>query len=655
MNALNTETRTFSTPFVVLVLIALGAALTAGHLHGFSFSAWHAAIDGSPPCEVLMNDAKGYRSDDWIVSLPHMLAQRADTPSFSSENSLIGDGRYNMLITGAAPVRDPVVFFRPQVWGYFISGDIGMACQWWFNALGVWLAVWLVLRRLTGNDEWTSACGATALLFSPFFQAWSLNCAPSVIFAGGVLLAMVRLRTAVSARDLVLAAAGLAWCGVALMLTFQYMPYLVTLLYLVLFVFPGIALGRPAGATRLKPIGMRWLCGALAILFILGLGAHLVTSNRETIQAIQHSEYPGQRISNGGDQTIWHLFRGNILGIKPPTEWRDFNPCEGSAFFLVFPVVIAALARDWWRTRKPPSILIFGISGYIIFLLIWNLAGFTDSLSRWSLMSRAPPFRTLIGLGLADLFLLAIYVSTRRQAAPALRADTVSPWIVCALWIVFLIGLGFKLSRYFPEYSLGTALTGGLLVMVLAPLLYRAPRLVMPVLMITSILTTYDVNPLARGGTAFIEENPLSQKIKALDRESMKAGRRPIWIAYDDLALPNLFRMIGARALNGVHAYPQLEFWKKLDPEGRYRHVYNRYAHVVFELPSAPTDFNIRLVQTDIVTVCLHPDNPRFAVLRADYILCQDNQTEVLDRVPTLNKIYTFAGKHIYRVNQSDR
>jgi len=152
------------------------------------------------------------------------------------------------------------------------------------------------------------------------------------------------------------------------------------------------------------PIGTRWACALLAVLCILGLGAYMAVSNWETIAIILNSDYPGQRFSSGGDQTIWHLFRGNVLSIKPPQEWWDYNPCEGAAFFLIFPLVVAALLRDWWRTRKPPRALICGISGYIAFLLIWNLIGFPELLARWTLMNRAPPFQTLIKLNIADIF-----------------------------------------------------------------------------------------------------------------------------------------------------------------------------------------------------------------------------------------------------------
>ncbi len=749
---------------VIVPLAALGAILTAAGIHGYSFSAWHAAIDGSPAPEVLLHEPKGYRSDDWVVALPHALSQRAVTPAFPVENPLVGDGQYNMIVSAPAPVRDLTTLFRPQVWGYFISGDIGLAFQWWFGALGLWIAAWLLLLRLTGGDRWTSALGAAALLFSPFCQAWSLNCAPSLIFACGLLLALLRLRTfgtsghrppprdgkngrdasqpsparrsasgrgalcrvrLLFARDLQIlgAALGTAWFGVAFLLTFNYTPYLVTLLYFIVFVFIGAALqttsasrssgnhsdpfeagcarvpdgagapsrlteplqqdlaprsdrpeGRPAPQearqdmavdgnapqpTRTlegqRPISLgrlRWLGFCLAGLVILGLGAYVVGSNWETIQIVRHSDYPGQRLAAGGDQTVWHVFRGNALNLKPPPDWRYLNPCEGASFFMLFPLVFAALLRDAWRARRPPRAVWLWLAGYVVFLLFWNFMEWPAWAARWTLLERAPPSRTLIGLGLADLCLLTVYLSARRRAAPAGRADRIFPWIVSALWIGFHLAMAIRLSNYFPGYSLGTALLGSLFAMALAPLFFLAPRLVLPALVAVSVLATYDLNPLARGGTAFIRDNPLAQKILALDRAGSTPGRRPVWLAYGDMVLPNLFRMLGCRAVNGVHAYPQLAMWKALDPEGRRRAIYNRYAHVVFDLPPAGDEPAFLLQQPDLFIVGLHPAHPRFAGLGVDYLLCLDRQAEAFDRLPGLEKVFSYAGKHIYRVRQ---
>lgn len=145
-----------------------------------------------------------------------------------------------MLVNYAMPVRDIAVLFRPQVWGYFLSVDRGLAFQWWFHAIGVWLALFLLLKVLTRGDLLVSCSGATALLFSPFFQYWSLNCAPTIIFSIGTLLSARTLWKANTLRYLAVATLALAWFTTAFLLTFSFMPYLVTAAYLVAFLFPGM-------------------------------------------------------------------------------------------------------------------------------------------------------------------------------------------------------------------------------------------------------------------------------------------------------------------------------------------------------------------------------------------------------------------------------
>jgi hypothetical protein len=126
-----------------------------------------------------------------------------------------------MLVNYAMPVRDIAVLFRPQVWGYFLSVDRGLAFQWWFHAIGVWLALFLLLKVLTRGDLLVSCSGATALLFSPFFQYWSLNCAPTIIFSIGTLLSARTLWKANTLRYLAVATLALAWFTTAFLLTLR--------------------------------------------------------------------------------------------------------------------------------------------------------------------------------------------------------------------------------------------------------------------------------------------------------------------------------------------------------------------------------------------------------------------------------------------------
>ena len=74
---------------------------------------------------------------------------------------------------------------------------------------------------------------------------------------------------------------------------------------------------------------------------------------------------------------------------------------------------------------------------------------------------------------------------------------------------------------------------------------------------------------------------------------------------------------------NGVHPLPQLELWQRIDPEGRYRSVYNRYAHVAF-VASASGDPRFRLHSQDYVILEIQPNSPEFRALGITHVLVRD-------------------------------
>ena len=63
---------------------------------------------------------------------------------------------------------------------------------------------------------------------------------------------------------------------------------------------------------------------------------------------------------------------------------------------------------------------------------------------------------------------------------------------------------------------------------------------------------------MVRGGSEYLVENPLSQKILEIDRQH---DGESVWIVFGSPYLPNLFRVLGVRAVNGLHPVPQFELW----------------------------------------------------------------------------------------------
>ena len=646
---------------VIALLCAFGVLMVFLGVHGFSMAAWHDYLDGvswrdyqdgSAQNEVWLGHAQRVRRDDYAVVLPQALSQIAHDPSFPKRNSLVGDGDYNMLVNFAAPVRDITVLFRPQVWGYFLSADSGMAFQWWFNAIGGWLALFFLFKAVACGDRFLSAAGATALLFSPFFQYWSLNCAPTVIFASGVLLFARFLWNATSVRRLAAATFALVWFLTAFSLTFNYTPYLVTMVFLIAFLLPVlISTDRAHGAVLLET--NRRLAGVAVALLLLALfAAHFVRENRDVIGVIRDSVYPGHRFSAGGEESLAGIFRGNLITLLRPEQWGPYpNISEAGAFFLFSPLVGLAVVVDWMRGRRRPSGVEIALLGYLGFLLVWNLAGFPEPLARWMGMSRVPATRTMLSLGVADALLLAAY---------AVRAGPRSRWMVGGLgaaWLLFHAFVAMEHCGSFLAYSRWILALDAVVIAVLGYAMLVKPRWVLPAVAVLSTGITIGFNPVARGGATYLFSHPLSSKILELDRQARGVGGETVWMVYSDEArdcvLPSLFRIIGVKSINGLHTYPQVKLWRTLDPERRSADAWNRYAYVSVGLPLEGTNSSIRLVQANLVRVEMHPQSPAFNDLGVTHVLYTGKHSEAFEPIPNLVKVFEYAGKTLFEVRQS--
>ena len=70
-----------------------------------------------------------------------------------------------------------------------------------------------------------------------------------------------------------------------------------------------------------------------------------------------------------------------------------------------------------------------------------------------------------------------------------------------------------------------------------------------------------------------------------------------------------------------MYLYPDFKLWKVLDPSEQYNQVWNRYAHVVFELDPAAKTPRISTPQGDVVIVTTALDSPALLQLPFSYVM----------------------------------
>ena len=148
------------------------------------------------------------------------------------------------------------------------------------------------------------------------------------------------------------------------------------------------------------------------------------------------------------------------------------------------------------------------------------------------------------------------------------------------------------------------------------------------------------VNPV-RAGTDDIDNLSVLQAVDEVVEQDPKG----IWIAEDTgLLQPNMLIMKGARTINSTNIYPNINRWSKIDPEGKYEEIYNRYAHIQIILDeNCNIENKFELIQADCITVYLEEKELR--TLNVKYIL----STNDFSQNSNMKQLWTDGYYYIYQ------
>jgi hypothetical protein len=576
-------------------------------LHGWSTPLWHNIIDHSKKTEILFGHARDIRSDDYLLDLPMIMAQAADQPSFSVINHNIGTGQY-MLAPIRVPARDFITLYRPFTWGFFLGDDLGLSWMWWGLTLGLFYSFFLVFMLVSRNLFWISFWAAFALVFSPYFQFWSLHKAEIAIHWAGAFVAAAYLLATHKRWVIWCAGIFLGWSIGGVALDHIYPPIAVSVGWLLPF----------AGAAwcwehrKTLPWNERLLDRAGALVLALAIvGASLGMFFREGgayIQLLQNTTYPGRRFSTGGGFPLWAFFSHDFFAetCNRPGCWLG-NICEESSFIFVFPAVWGLLLvllvqyRRWFDSWN----LILAI--YVAGVMIYTYAGFPAWLARLTLFGMSTDNRTQMGLGLANFIMLVAALSN-----PRLR-ESLNPktrWIGLFLWISLLAVGGFWFSSHWRHLNLSYCLLGVGLQVLLACLWWskNLRSWGMALLALASFAYTIKFNPWVMGGSDFLFKNPLSAKILELDRSDRGLHQ---WVVINDNGLSELPRILGVRSLGGYHGYPDFDLFKSFDPAGKYYSTYNQCGFLIFEAGDS-MEAQFTCSSPGIIVANINPSSPAF-------------------------------------------
>ena len=625
---------------IAIILLCLFATGVSLHLHGFSLPRWHALLDDSSTDEVLLGQPRIVRMDDYSAALSSIFAQCQHRPAFPVFNNNIGLGA-NMVVN---PIKTPVwhyiTVFRPHLWGYFMGKDVGLAWHWWSLMLGLFYSYFLLLLLLTGGRSLVAVSGGVLIAYSPFFQYKSGEYGEIAIFAALLFVSLIQTLFSTSRRRRVAWALLLAWTVGGLALNF-YPPSQIALGYLIVFLTVGYLWQHRLELVGLRDTRQRLAClvGAAALAG-LAVGVFII-QGWQILQILSRTVFPGGRFVTGGDYPLWRIFvESYFLQFLIPDQLPGTNISEYGSFFFFFPL-IAAWAGYVMAKKRRLDFVLLSMLAFCFVLTIFAAVGFPAWLSAITFMSKVPPNRSMVALGVANTILLCLTVDStqiKRFQNPVLL-------VIVATWGLFLVFVARVLVQNYPSLSAHTLLWPAILFTLLGyGLLQRQvakPSLL--ALALVSIATTIWFNPLVHGGSRYLYTNPVARKMRSLSAHDRNAR----WATFGPISYIDYPRLLGLPSLTGTDPYPQFELWKYLDPEKHFLESYNRYAHLWFA--TATDGLTISSPFLDQVKVALPPTDPVLDDFDVRLFFVIPPEDQVFDRLPQFSKVFANGRVSIYR------
>lgn len=641
-------------------LTAIFVLMVSCNIHGSSIGVWANMVEPIPSRNcVLYGRVQPIRSDEWLAQTPMHLSQEVSANPFSKVNTNIQSDGMNMVVSTFSPTIDPLIIFKPSLWGYILLGNAkGLSWFWIGRLLLLFCTAYEFLRILSKDRRLISFLGAVFITLSPTLQWWYSTSLVDAVYSTFGFLTMwyYYFNTKKVSVRIVTAVAGAIFAGAFAMC--MYPAFLIPLVYfwiacIIFFVVKDFENIKKMRLTQWIPLIISMLC-------FFALTGYFFLSNYNELKILSSTVYPGQSSSNGGGvQSVFltsYLFQPVLAQIGMPIY---MNYCEYSNYYLPVFLPYLMIPFTWKKLVKQNKLLIILLFALLTLEMTWILVGIPKPLSLILFFNRSHPLRMLTITGLiSTLLVLIIIASMDLEKANEVRLvslRTIFAIIVSAT--VILLSLKVQ-TGFFGELltSFGMLKTFVVCAVAMGVLFFifcfdkKTVNTALAFCVIIALLGGATVNPIAKG-TDSIYDKPIAKEIQRIKEEEPDA----IWVGSSSLMEGNYLIMQGVHSLNSVHYYPDIELWQKLDNNKQNEDLYNRYAHVcIFIGETEKDEVKFETPNPDVLKVTISPK--KLYELGVRYILsgsALNLNNERVDGV-TLETCYTsqISDARIYRIKK---
>ena len=557
--------------YVVLLVFAMG--WVGLKLNQSSNGVW----DRMYPAEFVDRDVdlgtpRAIRSDEWNTMTPWILSQVQSGFKFDNPNL----GAPGSAILAGAPFAGPLMIAQPKYWGFLLLDiERGYSWFWAFKSLGMIAAFFTLLLLITKGDVKVSLAGALATYGSSYVQWW-LSSVPAEVIAGfsAAVVGSVYLLQARKTGG-ILFGAMLVAMAIPNLLLHLYPPYLQPLALLAVFLLIGLLANRQSLEAGLERLGFRAVVAVCTLLVVGSLVALWYEQAADTITLMLNTDYPGHRISLGGDFPLSHIFYGVFESwkISDNIPFPPVNPSEASKFWVLFPLAPLLVPLGQWT--KPAMRPAVWLMAFCLMAVAWaslplpTIVRTVMAAAGWYL---TPASRVDLGISVASAILMAFLAAAiARGDVRVIRAPRA---LIPVIAFAGTLAYGFYLQLLDPDFfnlpriSLAASVVAGI-----AWSSIEAKRGLYLTLAVALALPTLHVNPIQSGLQPYLN--------KAIFQAARKFGGNDgdLWAVFGSLELSQGFKAAGLNVLNGTHYAPRMEWLDILDPDHKYKQVWNRYAH----------------------------------------------------------------------------
>lgn len=619
--------------FIVMVIFKLNFS---------SIGSWRTFVSSSDNQNTtLIGASRGVRSDEWLVQSTFFLAQSMNEEEFYpliNENVRATDGQ-NMLMVYAAPVANITILGKPQNLGFLLLGrDYGFS---WYFAMKMILLVLFsieIAMILSKKNSFISIIGGLWIAFSPGIMWWFSSTSDIYLHAFAIITIFYYYIRNADWKIWKKIFLGVAMASSLAGFTFCYYPPLQIPIALVMFAF--IAVEFIQNRKNLKKTD--YVIMSVSLFAGLALIGYYYITSKDAINAMLNTAYPGKRDTPGGGLSIAYLINyfTNIFTTITSNKIASIsNQSEISSFIypliaLVTSIVIYFKTDFKNKLKDKDNFLMIGLLLVYVILFVWCFIGFGTFLSRITLFNMCPPSRVYLILGLVGVMLGICIVSKMGEASKSInKFAVIFSIIICFLAIVLIKWYNYVIYLDSTKQ------------IVLIPIIFfinylfisKNKKAFLFLLFILTFISGMIVNPIERGTDA-IYNTKTSAKIQQICDENKDS----LWIGNTNINAQYLIAN-GAKTLNGVNYYPNMNWINKIDPDKKFENIYNRYAHISVDLGD---ETNFTLISADSYKVQMTYDNLK--EIGINYILSSEIYNDETIDIFNLKLIYSNVNEKEY-------